>query len=526
MAQSIHRKNNSIKIALLFIFGFLAIILITTYPTVDDFIFSNINNAVRVASNGHFDAASDRVPGFTSVLVILYEICNIPYEVLVTLPLLIISFVLVFLAILKRSRNSLYPLIAIVCLLYFCMRPILFCHTIGLFMLLVIVFLALLRMENPNHQFATSILIIVMLISLNYVSYKLTAFGISFISVLYLIEVFEKKIIHLDVDAKNHRFGILAIIGLIFVLSFNQFFYNSFIPTLQKFESPFLGIEKMFSLFFTNQSYDPLSIYYFKGEIGNAPLYIAWMAIIGILLIMFVVVIYKKIVLREYLSNNEKITLSFGASAGLIFIIYVRLGLAGMGYIILTGLLGCGVLLTVNSKHLRLFAKSSSVLLLAISISMLILASQNDDYGGQKDIGHFRYLKSPAKWYVRYAEYDANIYPKTYTDVLTSGYYWKTALSENKSNTYRPAVFSSNELLFLLDPNGNPYRIREANSQNVYIINYKLRRFAIMGWHNINSWSKYRTKIISNPYLNIIYSSGWIATCTDISNVSNIESVL
>lgn len=521
MAQiKVHGENNtSHLIALLLTFGFIALILMTTYPTVDDFIFSNISNAVKAGRDGYFDAGSDPFPGFTASIIILYEICKIPYEVLMTLPLLLISFVLLFLAILKRSIGGfVYPLIAVVCLLHFCMRPVLFCHTQGLLLLLVIVLLTFLRMEHPNQQFRTSILIIILLLSLNFVSYKLIAFSMFFICSLYIFEIFEKKfVIHSDVI--SYRFGVIALVGLTFVLTFNQFFYKSFIPAIRKFESPLLGVEKLISLFFTKQRYDPLSEYYFRGEVGHAPLYIAWMIIIGILLIMCATVIFKKIISREYLSIKEKIILSFGVSAGFILIIYTRLGLAEMGYIILTGLFGCGVLLTINSKHCRLFTKSSAFLLFLLSISMLILASQNGDHGGQKDMGHFRYLISPAKWYLRHVEYTGNVYPDTSTDVLTSGYLWKTALSENKSKAYRPAVFSSKELLFILEPDGHPLQTDgrvQRYVQHIYIINYKEKHFSIMGWDIINSWSKYKYRIISNPYLNIIYSSGWIDTCAHI----------
>jgi hypothetical protein len=514
MVQSnIYGKNRLIKITLILIFGFFAVILLTTYPTVDDFIFSNISNAVRAGNVGHFDVGFDKVPGFTASIIILYEVCKIPYEILLTLPLLLIPFVLVFLAILKRSGGYVYPLIAVVCLLHFCKHPVLFCHTIGLLMLLIIVFLAFLRMENTNQQFSISVLIIIMFISLNFMSYKLTAFSIFFVSFLYIIELYEKKfVVQSDAhsDIIRYRFGTLALICLTFVLSFNQFFYKSFIPTLQKFESPFLGIERIFSRFMTNQIYDPLSVYFYKGEMGHASLYITWMAIIGILLIICIVVIFKKIILRENLSINEKTILSFGAAACFIFIIYTRLGKAEIGYILLTGLLGCGVLLTIDSKRCRFFANSSVFLLFLLSISMFILAS---DYGGQKDMGHFRYLMSPAKWYVSHAKYAEDVYPNTYTDVLTSGYFLKVALSENEQKAYRPAVFSSKELLFLLEPYENPLHTEE--SENFYIINYKERRFAIMGWDTINSWSKYKHKINSNPYLNIMYSSGWIDICTN-----------
>lgn len=525
MAQiNTYEKNKFIMIVLTLVFGFIAVILITTYPTVDDFIFTNISNAVRAGNVGHFDVGSDKVPGFTASIIILYEICKIPYEFIITLPLLLIPFILVFLAILKRCGGYVYPLVAVVCLFHFCKHPVLFCHTIGLLIALMIVLLALLRMENNNQQFGISVLIIIMFISLNYMSYKLMAFSIFFISFLFIIEIYEKKyVINSDAqsDTIRYHFGTLAFICLTFVLSFNQFFYKSFIPTLQKFESPLLGIEKIFSRFFSNQVYDPLSMYIFRGEIGHAPLYIAWMAIIAILLIICTVVIFKKIILRQNLSSNEKTILSFGVSAGLMFVIYTRLGLAEINYIILTGLLGCGVLLTVNSKRLRQFAKSCAFFLCALSISMFILAAQSGDFGGQKDVGHFRYLVSPAKWYARHAGYIDNVYPNTYTDVLTSGYFLKTALSDNEPKAHQPAVFSNKELLFLLEPYENPPQTR--GSDNFYIINYKERRFAIMGWYTINSWSKYKHRIISNPYLNIIYSSGWIDTCTNILN-SNDDS--
>ena len=285
-------------------------------------------------------------------------------------------------------------------------------------------------MENINQQFGISVLMIIMFISLNYISYKLTAFSIFFIGFLYIIEIYERKIVICSgdqSDAIKYRFKTLTLIFLTFVLSFNQFFYKSFIPTLQKFDAPLLGIERLFSRFLSNQTYDPLSVYFFRGETGHVSLYITWMAIIGVLLIVFTVVIFKKIILREQLSIIEKTNLSFGVSAGLIFIIYTRMGLAQMSYIILTCLFGSGVLLTVNSKRLRKYAKSSVYLLLILTISMFTLVT---DYGGQKDTGHFRYLMSPAKWHMRHAEYTQNGYPNTYTDVLTSGYFLKTALSE------------------------------------------------------------------------------------------------
>lgn len=463
-----------------------------------------------VERTGHIDMNDDPFPGFTSLVVISSNMCGLKYESIVALPFLAPLFIFIFMAILRKistSSSGFIPsfLIMGIWMLYFGTRPTFFVHSLGLSLFFVVMYLTLLRLERHNVKninISSIVLLVILLTSINTISYKLMFFTIIFLIVFQAIMWFEKF------QGKNISFTNIIRIGCILALSFNWMFYRAFIPAMRaSSDHPLEGLSNMVSIFASKKT-TLISTYSFVGNVSNAPLYIAWYILIGVSLIACFIIILLKIIKHKPLYVVEICIASIAGAGSLIFILYNPMGFVEISFLLLAGILGYTMLLTLRStSHKNIFTICLSILFL-MTIYMNILAVAESNYGGQTDWNEFQYLKYPTGWFNTYQSTHIQI---TSTDQLTLGYLAKEVFLLGQSNSYNPAPFSEDRLLFILEPELHSHIMftkDEPQLVSYYIFNYKEPSFVMQGWGRLKSWSNFKENVHSNPYLNIVYASG------------------
>jgi len=516
-------QKNGLEILLiitLLLFSLL-FILFFTFPSLDAFAYFNSLDVNSIENTGNFNVISHSIPGFIILLVTISKICLISYDVLLTLPILIIPIILFLFIILKRIVDNIF-ICAILVLIYltFISGSIytLFCHNIGLVLLLSVIFLAFLQLQSFDKDIFKKILIfmlfIVLIISTNFTSYLQTFCIISFLIGLQLIRWIESS--QSRSKSRNIQFLMIALIGTVFVLTFNQFFYNEFIPFFRlSLESPSIaGFEKLLSFLFTLPT-DPLSAFY-----RTIPSQITYSYIFSLIFILFslvisgIIFIYRIIKKRKFIVS-EAIIFSLCFSFGLLFIIYFILGQIIIYLIFLLGVLTLGFLFQHTSKSRKIIIVSIMFLILISNTyrDVEVTRIDNVSISGQKDSNFFRFMVPSSKWYINYivnAENTSGFDNKS-TDILTAGYFTFEGLKEKKLIHNYLNIFSKNDLLFLLK---SEIVINSDINNSIFIINYKLSEFSTKDWKTYNSWSNYKSNIQKNENLNIIYSSGYIDICT------------
>lgn len=525
--------NRMIRIELLCTLGFLvaftATILLTRFATVDDFVFSNLTSAMGAERTGHVDLNLDPVPGYSVICTVFANVLGLRYESVVALPFLAPLFVFTLMAIIRRMASSPSRAIAILIMatwmLYFGTAPTLFCHTIGLALFLVAMFVSLMRMEKHNPEIRgnplnvpSSIVLMVLMISINMISYKLMLLTILFFVVLQASLLFSRVRYGQKNPINQPRgFVMLIAIGTTIALAFNWFFYGGFIPSIRYSSgTPLDGIIRLLSALSSKKT-SALSTYYFVGESNRLPLYLVWAMLMLVAVILCYAISILKTSRRISLSNGERAIVALVSAGIVILLIYSALGLADIGYIMMGGLLGYSVLF--KSNHWRTRQETGNkiiaalvLLMFSITIIMNAFAVIDNSYGGQTDSNAFQYLEGPAEWYIAYASDNVS----TSTDILTWGYIMKDASSLGKPESLYPHPFTEYDLLFILEPTtplSSPYQNHNSSLADQYLFNYKEQYFSVLGWEKFQSWSYHIPNVRSSPYLSVIYASGAVDVC-------------
>jgi len=519
--------NRVFRIELLCTLGFLiaftATILLTRFATVDDFVFSNLTWAMSAEITGHVDMYLDPFPGYSVVCTIFANVLGLRYESVVALPFLAPLFVFTLMAIIRRMAGSPSRAVAILVMatwmLYFGASPTLFCHTIGLALFLVVMLVSLMRLgkqtpetqRNPSNV-QSSIVLLVLVISINMVSYKLMMLTILFFVALQISLLFSRVRGQENPNNQLRGFMALTVFGITIALAFNWFFYRGFIPSiLYSSGTPLDGIIRLFSALSSKEP-TALSAYYFVGESNRLPLYLMWAGLILVSVILCYAILFLKTSRRISLSSGERAAVALISAGVVILMIYSALGLADLEYILVGGLLGYPVLFRPSHRHTRREIGNKIIavfvlLMFSLTIIMNAFAVIDDSYGGQTDSNAFQYLEGPADWYIAYASDTTS----TSTDILTWGYIMKdtSSLGEPESPYLHP--FSEDDLLFILEP--SLYQTHNSSLADLYVFNYRERYFSVYGWEKFESWSYHIPDVRNNPNLSVIYTSGAVDVC-------------
>ncbi len=526
--QSSSRKvPQLVKLLSLLLITILCILLriSISFPSVDDFIYYNIAHVVEIGKFGHFPADLCSIPGFITLVASIHIICGIPYAILLSLPLLSVPLILLLYIVVKRiSKESSRAIVIVMGGGISSFFITLFCHGIGTILVISLIFLCLLRLSNPhktnNIQSGISILIIILIISLNYISYQQMAFSIMLLAFLeFIIYIQRKKTSKLTTVERGVGFLNVFIVGLIFCAVFNQFLYNGFIPMISSsLESDSMsGIEKLFMILIKQQSKNSLSIYQSQSPpIQSTYAHVAAYALLGIALITSGVRFFQNIIKKRPISAEDALFFGVICASTILFFIYSTIGGILISTFTLSGMIGLALLSSPhNKKKLRRLA-----VFCIISIFVLNTYATLECYrvsfpiGGQKDDNYFQYLDSPSEWFWAHITENQNEGVisnwRCSADVFTSGCFsFKGAEKNTSISSGHLDIFSEKEILSILDPQKerSPYY---DDTNHLFIINQKAKTFSIEGWNTFNGWSHYTHQLNMNPYLSCIYSSGGI----------------
>jgi hypothetical protein len=493
---------------------FLAYFNLFYYPVVsDNFDFWHVGKTITVGMSGHIEPGYQNA-GYYVLGVIVAELASLPYEALPTLPLQAIAVIVVSIALLKGAVNqrSYSVLIIILTMLVFVSKYgnksyfMYYCHGLGfvLAITLCLILLLYLKPQTLMKRQALSILIILIVISLNYISYKLVFFSIALmVSVLVIdwLYNFRRK----DESCSKLNLMALVVFSIVFTFAFNQILYQGFIPRLQgALDSPLSGLNKL-ALSFYSPNTTPFDAYYFTYTVGIRNALTVWLAILSLSVLAVSLYLAYKFYQNESFSNGEKVTFGFIIASIGIFAVYNLLGLSVFEYLVYSGLIGYVLLYSTakDSKKCRYLIVTALIALLALN-GYITMVSHEDQYRGIRDYNNFDYITIPAGWYVEKALYDDQSAKRTlYADVFTGGLMAARVKGVELTDRYYPRTFSDDQMAVLLLHEDDGLK----DMDDVFI-NYRLAYFSAESWSTFNSWSNYRNNIHENPLLNTIYSSG------------------
>ena len=509
MTCNTHRKTFHLSV-LCVLFLFLSLFFSIYFPIVgNSFDYWHMAVAIRISNSGYIDPGHINV-GYYILTTVIHEIVGIPYEVIPTLPLQSVSFILLY-GLLVRSISLDYdtPLLTILLgTIYLFKFGTLdavswWTHGVGFILSLFILYISILRLSSSKNQPQISILLIILIISVSFISYKMTLFSLSLLFTLQFIEWLQFSN-NWKTTPNRSKFTTVILIGGIFFFIFNKIVYDEFIPRLRvNSEFSTSSLDKLFMSYEFNQV-QPLSQYYFRTPALLRTVNTLWVFLVFIGLICLCLILVYIYIKRGKYYVGEKAIISILLSSTILFIIYSLLGANEISLLIFTGILGFSLISRIVSKNVKYVIFSTMFLLLVLSLCSTTISYHESFFDGMRDINYCQYLNSPSEYYIKNMINDGNncIYSLK-SDVFTGGYFCKQIARENLSYSYEPLVFSDENMLFLFRQ-----QALQKVEPHAFIINYRLKRFYSMNWETFISWSEHRSLIENNPYLNIIYSSG------------------
>lgn len=468
--------------------------------------------------------------GFYILSEMIEKISNIPLNVIITLPICALSFIFLFFSILKKlsslTLNSivLTSSLVLIFITHFGSQSYIqwWTHGLGFLFFLCAFFLVILRYYESYNQKEISILLILIIISLNFVSYKATFFFLMFLFALSLLEYILTR--NEESKSKENNFNLLFLIGIVFVLSFNEFVYNEFIPKIRFVsEMSLSGLDKMF--FVNEETAGVVSQYFYHSSF----ILKAFNSTYSILLLLFVVllllIILYKFLNEKEISIGEKTFLAIIIASLFSLIIYNRLGIFDMGYIVFAGFIGF-LLLYENifnyskekNSRFDLFIKKHGtklkfmmlliiVILFVCNVGATSIQLNNGYQQGYKNVksGSYSYMLPSAVWYHNYVINDTFKGSNIATDVFTGGFISSYIADNNKSEKYAPNVFDREKISFLIDmPLSN--QTFKGKKSYFFILNNRLNHFTGTNWETYVKLPM--DKINQNEEISSVYSSG------------------
>lgn len=514
-ARQFYYMKNDLKLLIILIFIIIIYFLLVYYPTPGDgFDYWHMAHAIHIENAGY--AKSDLVnSGYYLLVIILSTFCNISYDYIPTIPFLLIPLVLILILIMRTtsSESTSIPIfIAPALILIYLTRFgnaaafTIWCHGLGFLIFLYLFYIIIISYKKSFAAKELATISIILLISLNYFSYKFSA-----LALVLIMSIQITNIILVNRTTENERLAIskrrnlfnLALIGITHILTYNIIFFQSFLAkTRATSELESSGLDKfIFNLFEKNPN--PLSTYYFRNDFDI----IYANTLSTLILILFVTIIIILCIIRYIKRDTFKLadisSLALILAASSLECIYMFLGAPEIGLIIFAGIVGFPLLCKncrENKTHLVVVIAIVMVLLI-INFYVIVESADNNIYKG-RDANHLLYLDATTQWIINNSiENNAN---NLRTDVFTGGFISKEFANEGRSSTYIPAVFSRENMLYLLKINKFMY------TDKLFIINKNLKRFSSMSWDVFNGWSNYDHILKSQENLNMIYSSNYV----------------
>lgn len=476
------------------------------YPRHSDFAFwttgGNIYGIIPDAIN--FD---DRVPGMTILKLFVIEICNVSFHDAYTLPIMLVPFIILFIALLKTMlpNSKMYFLLLLIYLLPLRYYGVLLlsAHETGFLLIITTMLILIINGIRNIDKKVVSFILIILSIAINYISYKMIFFMIIFISLSFIIFKLRFGPMPLELRQKMD-FKLIALISFIYAASFNLFIYKSFIPVARlSIESLDLGYNKIYLSFFENSN--PLSQYLFQNPSTILTLMRTLLEYIPLICCLYISMI--KIKNSKNLNIRESVFLAFVLSSLCVLLVYNILGLFELTYLTFSCFLAFELLYSYGKRY-KILALISVISLLLVTLAYYADITRNDLYFGQVDFDDSKYIEPTVKWYENYIN-DIGIKHVAFTDIFTFGKFANEFQKRNSLVLY-PELLSLDKLTFILKPNALISPNSRTNHIEYYISNYHLRYFEVINWYNLKGWITYKNSIDENSHIIDVYSSGYI----------------
>lgn len=476
--------------------------MIFYFPLVSDsFSFWRMSDAVQALNNQNVVAYSD--PGFLIIVNAMSYILGINHVIMPVLPLQAIYFIIFIILILKKLKVKIFIvsliILSFITAQYFYGFFMFWDHGLGALFLLQIIFLLACKSSSINNN--DYLIIFILIVSLNLLSYKMVFSAIVFLFFFRLSNIIgnyfdKKRSIH------SSALDFLILFCLVYVMIFNEVFYKSFIPALVSADEPFSIIIR--TIFRFQQMKDPLSAYYLKSPLSILIyLNILWLLIIFFISLFEIIFILFNIVNKKNYELNNNITLVLIMVGIFNLIVYSYLGTFDLSLLLLLSILGSFVLY-VDFINLKKILIIFLVMLISINIIFNTIQCQNNLLSGERDLGMYSYIDSFASWYLKNVHRSSLIKNNILSsDVFTSGYI-ALKLSQQNLNPNHISNFNQLHISFIFNISGS------IPPKNSYVINYKLHSITAANWQVFNSFSNYEHFAISDPRFLIVYNNNYI----------------
>ncbi len=495
---------------LIFIILLIAIIVpLTIYNgTMNDFVPGHMAIIDETVQHGYnSDMANRDIPGFYDFGTITSIVIGKPAKEFLFLPIQLIPFISVFFCLIYRISNN-YFLSSIITFVEMISdvtgstRVYLLPHGLG-YILFYIILLVLLSVDiNENRLKKFKLPIIIVGISLVFVSYNLHILSLIYLFVsssLFMIlwlRYKETNVEHLFIS--KNLFYIFVVVSIA-QLGLSNFLYGTIITTYKTLNVELSGIDKILLSYSQYGTQTLLEDIYLTFPNVISILSVAKYLILYISIIIFMIIMINRLIRKKdaYISSDL-----FLFSLILTFFLYsiLRISLGGM---IFTLFYWPGIFATIWLYRSGSFKKWAVFVILIVLIIVPTCYSLNYIYNTiNKDENKFENIRMPTYWYFEHKP--DSIFSIAVTDELTKGMFHLYALEKDKTLYYTDIKttvtrLSTQNTIFLIQ------KTDKSGTGKYFIINYNLNSMNLDNWIVIKSWKFSKDKIESNIKIHKIY---------------------
>jgi len=361
-------------------------------------------------------------------------------------------------------------------------------HSLGSLLFFSAILLFLKTLETNRYTPAVALLIIVLELSVVFMSYNQSARFIIYLLIMLGFFFVCSKMNFFKNDFNTFlTLGLFRLFVLMILMQFgiSKFIYDIFLPMVTS-NTEFVNPLEKFSASYFGYSIDPSPLSQF---LIAYPRIITEMNLIryGLYLIsilLFLYVFYKQLTKQQEIPTREA-TLFFilvmGASLSLIRTI--QLGALCVSSIYISGILSLNYLWGVYPRLITLF-------LICLFISTSVVGYEANEHElNNKNINNYEYIVSVTDWV------DVHIMGLIKSDELSKNF----LMLDSTLSTNNLSRFDEGDLLLSYGITSN------VNKNNYFIINYNLNNIAVGSWTYLKSWRLTKHLVENNSHLSKIF---------------------
>jgi hypothetical protein len=498
-----------IKLAIIILNIAIIYSLIVFNGLIDSFAPKHIVEIGEIIKNSHLSGnhMTDQVPGFYVYGAVIKLIINNPLFGLLTYPIQMIPYLVVFYTFIYKISAShlLASVITLIQIISGTDGSSLFflAHGIGTIIYYTLLLSLILLIFKSNVGIGSRILIIICGISLVFISYNIYAITIIFLFVFVVITMImnlKNPNIQCLLDGNNKSLLNMSFILLVVQMGLSKFLYQSFIPTLKQSTSMELtAIDKFLIAYFQTESLSHQTV--ISDLLITYPQEITFISLIKYSILLLPILIFIYLFLRKYRLCKEviffdQLTITFVVSYFLYGIIRVIIGGSTITLLYVPGIL-C-IIWIYRYTTWKSFAIFS--ILLILFLAPVYTISMNS-VAPKENIHETEYIKSSSHWYFE----NMNIDVISVSDELTRNLF-QFYIYQGTSHLQTVSIIKSDQISFLLQ---NSTITQSQN--NYYILNYKSSSMSIQQWRIIKSWKYSKSKIDTNNRIFKIFDADYLS---------------